>query len=99
MAYEIVQVNSTYPTLARECTLLEGVNQNLVSCTEGMREVASRLHRVADRVIGTRQEALGKAQAPSAPDSSLIQAFHRNGEALSEALNTLREAAQRLEAL
>lgn len=89
---------STLATQAPQPSILAEITGGYASHLSELHDVAGRLHRLADRVIGSRPESVGKAGAPT-PDGSLVQTFKRNQSDLQDVLSQLRDATERLEAL
>jgi len=78
---------------------LAQVNKSLAESVGALQDLGQRLHLVADRVLGSRPQGVDKASAPNAPDSSMLQAFSRNQDALIAVISYIRDGVHRIEDL
>jgi hypothetical protein len=98
IGYQTLQDAVGKPSMPPAQPMLCGINDELCKSGEDFAGLATRLHILADRLIGTRPEAVEKNSAENAP-SSQIQTFERNVKMLGNVRAHLCDAVERLERL
>lgn len=77
-------------------SILGNLNNSMETELKDLSVSARRLHSLADRIVGSRPEAVGK-NGEATPASCALQAFERNVTGLQHLRSVITDAVERLE--